>query len=118
MKPTRITLLLSATLGLTSSLYALDLPTPSSPPVENVETRVAESYNLQRCIEAALENNFDIKKAKESIQQQHRIVIQSRARFLPSITATAYYQKTDKERIQEFQGQSFGSPGTGLPRSK
>ncbi|MDP1579534.1 MAG: TolC family protein [Candidatus Didemnitutus sp.] len=58
---------------------------------------VPEELNLAYALAFALDNNFAIRQAKERIRQQEGIVLEVKAREIPSVTSTAAYSRLDRE---------------------
>lgn len=54
--------------------------------------RVPDSLDLSQAIKFALENNYDIRTAKEQIRQQEGVVVTVRAAELPTVAANGTYQ--------------------------
>lgn len=64
-----------------------------------------ESWDLEKCVNYALENNLDVRSAQLNVQSQHTGVQQSKAQFLPSVNASAYYGYNFGQRIDPFTNQ-------------
>ncbi|MDP2136717.1 MAG: TolC family protein [Candidatus Didemnitutus sp.] len=58
---------------------------------------VPEELNLAYAISFALDNNFAIRQAKERIRQQEGIVLEVKAREIPTVSSTAAYSRLDRE---------------------
>jgi outer membrane protein len=69
----------------------------------------AKRYDLLLSIQTALENNAEIKKARERIQKQRGVLIQARAGYLPHLSLNSNIQQVDKERLQTLGGTRFGT---------
>lgn len=81
-------------------------PSPaSSDPSSDPE---GDQFTLERSLAWALDHNFDIRKARERIEAQHGVVIEARSRFLPELDVIGRYDRTDKDRLDFFQGRRFG----------
>jgi outer membrane protein len=100
---------------LLSALMTLFICSPLFSGGEDAKTASAESelkqdeYDLLRCIQTALENNSEIRKAKQRIEKQRGISIQARAGLLPRIALNSNFNQIDRERLQSFGGGSFGT---------
>jgi outer membrane protein len=66
-------------------------------------------FDLQRCLATALEENFEIRKARERIEQQYAVKVQARAHFFPSLDLHSTYDRIDEKRIPSYQGVRFGA---------
>jgi len=64
-----------------------------------------ESWDLEKCVGYALENNLDVRSAELNVQSQHTNVQQSKAQFAPSVNASAYYGYNFGQRIDPFTNQ-------------
>jgi outer membrane protein TolC len=78
-------------------------PQPTATPVEATdklkETAAvpdAQGYDLERCIQTALDNNYDIQKAKERIRRQRGMVVEVKATKFPQANVTSNIQQVDK----------------------
>lgn len=78
------------------------------PPVSSPE--VPDSLDLQTAVRYALENNFDIRQAKERIREQEGLIIEVKSLALPNASIDSGYTKEDAE-LSSDRGSS-GSPGT------
>jgi len=87
-KSTALSLLLATGLWLA--------PSPSAQAAED------QAYDLSRCIATALEQNFDIRAARERILQQDGAVVEVRGQAIPNIGVSGQYSETDEARIQQF----------------
>lgn len=54
------------------------------------------SFDLTRCLETAVSQNYDIQKARERVRQQHGALIESRGRIIPNVQIGGQYQENDK----------------------
>ncbi len=62
----------------------------------------AEQWDLNKCIDYALENNLDIQQAMLGQQSSEQGVKQSIGQFFPSLNASAYYGFNFGQRIDPF----------------
>lgn len=60
-------------------------------------TPVPETLDLKTAVRFALENNFSIQQARERIRQQDGVLIEVSSREIPSLAASALYQRNDTE---------------------
>ena len=58
---------------------------------------VPERLDLEYALAFAMDNNFAIRQAKERIRQQEGVVVEVRARQIPTVTASAGYQRNADE---------------------
>lgn len=56
----------------------------------------SRSFDLSRCLETALTQNYDIQKARERVRQQHGSLIESRGRVIPNLQINGQYQANDE----------------------
>ena len=64
-----------------------------------------EYWDLQKCVDYALENNLDVRQAEYDVQNSQTNVMQSKSQFLPSVNASAYYGYNFGQRIDPFTNQ-------------
>jgi outer membrane protein len=57
---------------------------------------------LTDCLNIALAQNATILKAKNDLEAQYGVVVQTRAVALPQLTATGQYKDTDRNAIEDF----------------
>ena len=72
------------------------------------EATSSGTYDLNRCIETALEQNFDIQKARERIERQSGAVVEARASSIPNLGANGLYQKSGEDLANNFGGGGGG----------
>ena len=60
--------------------------------------------SLADCLNIALAQNATILKAKNDLEAQYGVVVQTRAIALPQLTATGQYKYTDPSAIENFPG--------------
>lgn len=64
---------------------------------------VPPRLDLPGAIQFALENNFEIRQARERIKQQDGVLVEIRARSIPNADLSYYYTKFDKNRLEPYQ---------------
>jgi outer membrane protein TolC len=64
---------------------------------------VPPRLDLPGAIGFAIENNFEIRQARERIKQQEGLLIEVRARSIPNAGVSYYYTKFDKTRLEPYQ---------------
>ena len=70
---------------------------------QNVANRASKyAFTLDDCIKFALQNNFDIKTANESIKQQKAVKKEAMSNLLPSVTLSTGVTKTDREMLKKL----------------
>lgn len=62
----------------------------------------SSAYDLDRCLQTALEHNYDILKAEEQVRLENGAQTIARARILPSISVEGTISQTDKKYLQTF----------------
>lgn len=60
-----------------------------------VAVEIPDRLDLQRSIQFALENNYQILRARQQIEEQTGLIIEVRAQALPSASLDAYYSEID-----------------------
>ena len=83
--------------ALFSFAVARSVAQPVQPPVP-----VPDMLDLKTAIGFALEHNFAILQARERIRQQEGVVIEVYAREIPSVAASALYQRNEPEISSGF----------------
>ena len=83
-------LLASAVTGSISPAAAA--PLPAAPAVA-----VPDLLDLPTALRFALENNFAIRQARERIRQQDGVLVEVSAREIPTVAASAAYQRNDRD---------------------
>ena len=66
------------------------------------DQRVPDQLDLKTAIRFALENNFQIREARERIKQQTGVVVQVRAQEIPTVTASGSYQ-INQDKISQTE---------------
>lgn len=67
------------------------------------EREVPPRLDLPGAIQFALENNFEIRQARERIKQQDGLLVEIRSRSIPNADLSYYYTKFDKKRLEPMQ---------------
>jgi len=73
------------------------------------DSGVSESLTLLECIQLALENNFDLQRARQEIEREGGSFMEARAFSLPVLQATANFERIDEERLPNFNESAFGA---------
>jgi TolC family type I secretion outer membrane protein len=94
----KITSILSLAL-LVSSLTAAATQSTNSAP-----DWLTRPLSLADCLNIALAQNATILKAKNDLEAQYGVVVQTRAVALPQLLANGQYKKTDPNAIENFPG--------------
>ena len=89
--------LLSLAVLLTTIVPAVTFAAPE--PNREVPPRL----DLPGAIQFAIENNFDIRQARERIRQQEGLLVEIRARSIPNAGVSYYYTKFDDQRLEPSQ---------------
>jgi len=66
--------------------------------------------SLADCLNIALSQNAAILKAKDDLDAQYGLVVQTRAVVLPQLSANGQYKDTDRNSIENFPGQTTSTP--------
>jgi multidrug efflux pump len=75
---------------------APDATADASPVVTQLDgTNATVHYALSRCVEAALQNNFDLLKARERVRRQYGTVVELRSRLIPNLGLEGQYSERD-----------------------
>lgn len=85
-------------LALTGPAQAEEAPVPvdTSPMVTQLDgTNATVQYALIRCVDTALQNNFDIQKARERVRRQYGTVVELRSRLIPNLGMEGLYSESD-----------------------
>jgi len=93
----RKVILKPALLALAAVIPALTFADPE--PSREVPPRL----DLPGAIGFAIENNFEIRQARERIKQQDGLLIEVRARSIPNAGMSYYYTKFDKTILEKYQ---------------
>jgi outer membrane protein len=65
---------------------------------------ITRPLSLTDCLNVALQQNATILKAKNDLDAQYGVVVQTRAVALPQVQATGQYKDTDPNAIESFPG--------------
>lgn len=87
------TALIALTAVVPTLIWALPEPDREVPP----------RLDLPGAIQFAVENNFDIRQARERIRQQEGLLIEVRAKSIPNAGLSYYYTKFDENRLEPSQ---------------
>src|ERR1700722_9513736 len=71
---------------------------------------ISQPLSLLQCLNQALQQNAMILKAKNDLEAQYGVVVQTRAVALPQLTANGQYKDTDRSAIENFPGTSSTMP--------
>jgi len=71
---------------------------------------ITRPLSLTDCLNIALSQNATILKAKNDLEAQQGVVVQTRAIALPQLQATGKYTDTDQRLLQEPPGFSYPQP--------
>ena len=63
---------------------------------DELPLEVPDTFDLNTALSFALENNFNIRRAIEQIEEQEGIIVEVKARTRPSLTLNADYQRLDE----------------------
>ncbi|MCO5043977.1 MAG: TolC family protein [Kiritimatiellae bacterium] len=76
-----------------AALLAAALALSALPAFAQSESR--GSFDLARCLDTALDQNYDIQKARERVRQQHGARVEARGRAIPNVQIGGQYQEQD-----------------------
>lgn len=62
----------------------------------------ATAYDLTRCVQTALDHNFDLRKARERVQAQSGAVVTARARNRPQLGLAGQVEQQEESRVQQY----------------
>lgn len=91
---------LTAVLLAASAICGLQL---ASAQEETDFPEIPDALSLQTALEFALERNFDIRQSLETIREQEGLIVEVRARALPTLALNASYRRLD-ENLSESDG--------------
>ncbi len=80
---------------LRPGIVALTVAILASTAASFAQTESRGSFDLDRCLSTALEQNYDIQKARERVRQQHGALVETRGRAIPNLTVGGQYQEQD-----------------------
>jgi outer membrane protein TolC len=95
-------------LALALAGFAVNGSAAEQTSVTNSAGWLTRPLSLANCLNIALEQNASILKAKNDLQSQYGVVVQTRAVALPHVTASGQYKDTDPHAIENI-------PGTSVP---
>ena len=105
MKKISLTLLLAGCIGGWTA-FAQNPNTNNT----NLPAWITRPLTLADCLNIALAQNATILKAKNDLEAQQGVVVQTRAVALPQLTATGQYKDTDPNAIESFPGSPTPTP--------
>ncbi len=73
---------------------------------------VPDTFDLTTALSFALDNNFNIRRAIEQIEEQEGIIVEVKARTRPSLTLDADYQRLDEGLSEVVDGFGLASNNT------
>src|SRR5581483_11782061 len=79
------------------------LPAPAQP-AATAPAVLPGDVDLPTALRFALDHNFSILQARERIQEEEGLIIQTRAAVLPNVAVNSQYQQTDKHLQEGFGG--------------
>lgn len=80
---------------------ALRMPAQSVPPAA---PDIPDQLDLKTALLYALENNFDIRQAKESIREQEGLIVEVKAQALPNVSLDSSYTRTASDLADQGPG--------------
>jgi outer membrane protein len=86
-------------LGCALAFFLLNTVAQSAP---TNSAWISRPLSLLQCLNLALQQNATILKAKNDLEAQHGVVVQTIAVALPSVTANGQFKDTDREAIESF----------------
>ena len=75
-------------------------------------SEVPDTFDLTTALSFALDNNFNIRRAIERIEEQEGIIVEVKARTRPSLTLNADYQRLDEGLSEVVDGFGVASDNT------
>lgn len=91
------TFLKTALFALTAIVPAIVMAAPEP------DREVPPRLDLPGAVQFAVENNFDIRQARERIRQQEGLLVEIRSRSIPNAGVNYYYTKFDENRLEPTQ---------------
>jgi outer membrane protein TolC len=76
----------------------------------NLPSWITRPLALPDCLNIALQQNATILKARNDLDAQYGVVVQTRAIALPQIQATGQYKDTERNAIESFPGSPTTQP--------
>ena len=86
--------------GCTVAGFLFNAVAQSTP--TNSTAWISQPLSLLQCLNLALQQNATILKAKNDLEAQHGVVVQTIAVALPTVQATGQYKQTDPNAIESF----------------
>jgi outer membrane protein TolC len=68
-----------------------------------------ENLTLDDCLKISMDQNFDIKRAREEVHIGRGVKRENQSQALPKVLASSGYEKRDPDSLSSFNGGSFGS---------
>ncbi len=87
----------ATTVALSGLLLLLGLAAPAHAQSEPASTGPRGSFDLARCLDVAVQQNYDILQARERVRQQHGALVEVRGRAIPNIGVSGVYQEQETE---------------------
>lgn len=87
----------AATVALSGLLLLLGLALPARAQSEPATIGPRGSFDLARCLDVAVQQNYDILQARERVRQQHGALVEVRGRAIPNIGVSGVYQEQKTE---------------------
>ena len=87
--------------NLISCLFIILLSCPVFLLAEDAPAAGPSMYDLPRCLNEALQNNHDLRQARERIEREHGVTLMAQGAMLPQLGLSSYYQDTDKGLLPE-----------------
>jgi outer membrane protein len=97
-------------LSLALICFASTLKTSAQNADTNSPAWISQPLSLLNCLNAALQQNATILKAKNDLEASQGVVVQTRAVALPQLTASGQYKYTDPNAIESFPGATQTQP--------
>lgn len=87
----------AAAVALTGLLMIFGLSMPAKAESEPSHTAPCGSFDLARCLDVAVQQNYDILQARERVRQQHGALVEVRGRAIPNVGVSGVYQEQESE---------------------
>lgn len=79
---------------------------------DELPSELPDTFDLNTALSFALNNNFNIRRAIEQIEEQEGIIVEVKARTRPSLTLNADYQRLDEGLSEVVDGFGVASDNT------
>jgi len=79
---------------------------------DELPPEVPDTFDLNTALSYALDNNFNIRRAIEQIEEQEGIIVEVKARTRPSLTLDANYQQLDEGLSEVVEGFGIATDNT------